>query len=147
MFIPRNEPGVAYLFSRFHEKLGFEEIVDISTMTPDIFARRSRKQVAIELEFKSSSAIRHYRVARENPRDGRWIRDKGNWRFVLKDGRIKYDLRDPDNKYRLDRDRNLLLLRTAKEKFNIIVCWEKDEVFEENMEIIELRKALKGQPT
>ena len=99
MFIPRNEPGVVYLFSRFHEKLGFEEIVDISTLTPDVTAKRNGKQVAIELEFKSSSVIRHYRVVEEDPREGRWIGDKDNWKFVLKSGEIRYDLPDPENKY------------------------------------------------
>ena len=147
MFIPRNEPGVVYLFSRFHEKLGFEEIVDISTLTPDMIAKRNGKQVRIELEFKSSGAIWHYRVVKEDPREGKWIRDKDNWKFVLKSGEIQHNLPDPENKYRPEKDRNLLLLRTAREKFDIIVCWEKDEVFEENMEIIELRKALRELPT
>ena len=145
MFIPKNEPGVFYLFSRFHEKLGFEEIVDVSTIAPDVIAKRKGEQVHIELEYKSSRAISHYRVAEEDPREGKWTKDGNDWNFVLKSGTRKYTIPDPHSEYRLDEDRGLLLLRTAKKIFNIIVCWEKDEVFEENMEVIELKKALAQQ--
>ena len=142
MLIPRNEPGVFYLFSRFHEKLGFEEIIDVSTIAPDVIAKRRGEQVRIELEYKSSRAISHYRVAKEDPRQGKWIKEGKDWVFVLKSGTRKYTVPDPYNEYRLDKDRGLLLLKTAKKIFGIIVCWENDEVFEENMEVIELEKAL-----
>ena len=142
MFIPKNEPGVFYLFSRLHEKLGFEEIVDVSTLTPDIIAKRRGKPVRIELEFKSNRAFSHYRVVKEDPREGRWKKDRNIWKFALDDGRISYEIPDPRNDYRLDKDRGILLHRTAKDKFDIIVCWENNGVFEESVEVIELRKAL-----
>jgi len=142
MFIPRNELGVLYLFSRLHEKMGFEEVVDVSPLTPDIIAKRNGKQVFIELEFKSGGAFSHYRVADEDPREGKWIKEENVWKFVLNTGGIGKEVPDSQNEYRLDKDRGVLLRRTAKEIFDIIVCWEKDEVFEENMEVIELKKAL-----
>jgi hypothetical protein len=80
MLIPRNEPGVFYLFSRFHEKLGFEEIIDVSTLTPDVIAKRNGKRVNIELEYKSSDALEHYYALKdychekEDPREGKWIK-------------------------------------------------------------------------
>jgi hypothetical protein len=97
--------------------------------------------IRIELEYKSSRAFSHYRVEREDPREGRWIREEDNWVFVLKNGE-EANSPDPYNKCRLDENRQILLLRSAKEKFDLIVCWEKDEMFEENMEVIELKKIL-----
>jgi hypothetical protein len=140
MFTPRNEPGVFYLFARFHEKLGFEEIVDVSTIAPDVIAKRNGKQVRIELEYKSCSAISHYRVVNEDPGEGKWTKEGNDWIFVLRNGIRKYIITDPHDEYRLDKDRNLLLRNTAKEIFDIIVCWKKDEVFEKNIEVIELQE-------
>jgi hypothetical protein len=109
MFTPRNEPGVFYLFARHHEKLGFEEIVDVSTLTPDVIAKRNGKQVRIELEYKSSGAISHYRVLDEDPREGKWTKEGDEWIFVLKNGIRKYMIPDSHDEYRMDENRNLLL--------------------------------------
>lgn len=51
MFIPKNEQGVVYLFSKYHEKLGFEKILHISTHFPDVIAVRDGKEIRVELEF------------------------------------------------------------------------------------------------
>lgn len=60
MTIPRNEQGVAYLFSRYHEKLGFEKIIKIGTHFPDVIATRNGEKVRIELEFLLSGVRSHY---------------------------------------------------------------------------------------
>ena len=143
MFIPQNEPGVFYMFSRIHEELGFDEIVDISTMTPDIFARRNGELVGLELEYKSSGALRHYRVSNEDPREGKWLKEGKKWKFILNNGNINKEVEDPHDKYRLDVQRGLLLFKSVRDKFSIIVCWENNELFEENIEVIELENIFK----
>jgi len=40
LFVPTNEQGVIYLFSRYHEKLGFEKMLYIGTRFPDVIAMR-----------------------------------------------------------------------------------------------------------
>lgn len=59
-FIPKNEQGVVYLFSKYHEKLGFEKILRIGTRFPDVIAMRDGKSVSIELEYKLGGLITHY---------------------------------------------------------------------------------------
>ena len=63
-FVPKNEQGVIYLFSRYHEKLGFEKIIQIGTRFPDVIAVRDNKHISIELEFRLSGVRSHY-LARE----------------------------------------------------------------------------------
>lgn len=66
-FIPTNEQGVIYLFSRLHEKLGFEKIIKMTSQFPDITALRNGVVVRIELEFKLSGIMDqgHYRNYRK----------------------------------------------------------------------------------
>jgi len=63
-FIPRNEMGVFYLFSRCHEKIGIEKILKFSSNRfPDVIALRAGKTVKIELEYKLSGFLKHYTLA------------------------------------------------------------------------------------
>ena len=64
VFIPKNEMGVFYLFSRYHEKLGFEKILRVSTLFPDVIALRASKTVRVEIEYKLSGFLRHYVYAK-----------------------------------------------------------------------------------
>lgn len=61
MFVPENEMGVWYLFSRYHEKLGFEKILRVSSIEfPDVIALQDGKEVRIELEYMLNSVMDHY---------------------------------------------------------------------------------------
>jgi hypothetical protein len=149
-FIPKNHDGVLYLFARFHERLGFEEITDISQGPPDITTKRRGATVHIELEHKSGQALIHYSALKfkqggktENPNEGKWTNEGKRWLFILKNGKKEYELTDPQNEFWLDEKRGRLLLKSQK-MFSIIVCWERedDDFIEPSMEVIELKKEL-----
>lgn len=59
MFIPKNEMGVFYLFSKIHKELGFEEIVSFQQY-PDVIAKRNGKTVKIELEYRLTNFRNHF---------------------------------------------------------------------------------------
>jgi len=149
-FTPKNHDGVLYLFARFHERLGFEEITEISQGPPDITAKRKGVTVCIELEYNSGQALIHYSALAfkqggkmENPNEGKWTNEGKRWLFVLNNGKIKYELPDPHHEFWHDEKRGLLLLRSQK-MFDIIVCWQKedDDFIEPSMEVIELKREL-----
>lgn len=55
-----NEAHVAFVFSKYHDKLGFPKIVDISTGFPDCIAiNKDGKECVIEFEYKSKSFVYH----------------------------------------------------------------------------------------
>ncbi|GAG31960.1 unnamed protein product, partial [marine sediment metagenome] len=58
-FVPMNEMGVVMLFSRVHERLGFDRILQIRTKFPDVIASKEGKTVYIELEYASSGFMHH----------------------------------------------------------------------------------------
>ena len=58
-FFPRNEMGIIYLFSRYHDLLGFEEIKEMRTEYPDCIALRKGKEERIEFEYYSSGFLLH----------------------------------------------------------------------------------------
>ena len=170
MFIPKNEMGVFYLFSRHHEELGFEEIIDITARFPDITALRDGKEVKIELEFLLSSFKSHY-LYRESTEEGYWKWDEENevWR-------IARPARDPSknsfvevseielksghsgckklglNGYRILAEgsrnefevnwRGNLMYKTLKDRCDCVICWKKDCEIEEGIVVIELKSHL-----
>lgn len=159
--------GVVYLFSRHHEKLGFEEIIDISSQFTDVTALRDGKEVKVELEFLLSSFKSHY-LYKESTEEGYWKWDEANeiWR-------IARPARDPPmnsfvevsemeiklgysgckklglSGYRVlaegrrnEFEVNLkgdLMYKTLKDRCDFVICWEKDCEIEEGIEVIELK--------
>lgn len=65
-FIPKNEQELIYLFSRHHEKLGFEKPISIRTQFPDAVFIRDGSPISIEFEFLLSRFLNHYKVRRAN---------------------------------------------------------------------------------
>ena len=88
MFIPQNEAGVMYLFSRYHEEIGFEKILKFNTTTgfPDIIALRDGKEVRIELEHTLGKIRVHYERIQSN--NFGWTWDEDNRLFREKDRSI-----------------------------------------------------------
>lgn len=56
------EAWVVYLFSKFHEQLGFEKITQIQSIFPDCTALKQGKEVSIEFETLSSHLGNHLKV-------------------------------------------------------------------------------------
>lgn len=55
-----NEAHVAFVFSKYHDMLGFPKIVDIRTAFPDCTAiNKDGKECLIEFEYKSRSFVYH----------------------------------------------------------------------------------------
>src|SRR5205809_405300 len=63
--IPKNEMEVMYLFSRNHEKLGFEHILSFQQF-PDCWAIRDGKKVGIEIEFMASNFFYNFQDSKSN---------------------------------------------------------------------------------
>lgn len=59
VLIPTNEMGVMYLFSRYHEALGFEAPVHVGTHCPDGVFLKDGKKVRIEFEYLGINFVRH----------------------------------------------------------------------------------------
>lgn len=162
-FIPKNEIGVVYLFSRHHEELGFEKIIDITTRFPDITALREGKEVKIELEFLLSSFKSHY-LYRQSTEEGYWKWDEENekWRifnprknsfvevseFLLRlhDSALKmfaassYRVlaKGSRNEFEVN-GKGDLMYKTLKARCDCVICWEKDCEIEDGIEVIELK--------
>ncbi len=75
VFVPKNEQGVAYLFFKYHEKLGFERILRIGTRFPDVTAIRDGKETRIELEFLLSGVQSHYIIKDAYPHTQKWVKE------------------------------------------------------------------------
>ena len=55
-----NEAHVAFVFSKYHDKLGFPKIMDIGTAFPDCIAiNKDGKECVIEFEYKSRNFVYH----------------------------------------------------------------------------------------
>jgi len=164
-FLPQNHEGLFYLFSRNHEKLGFEQIVRIdSNSSPDIKATRNGVEVGIELEYNSSSVFEHYRVLskkeqqdtesvyEENQDEGKyspkgeWNKDGNLWNFVTTTGDVILTKEDPNSQFWLDSSRKILLYNTAKlAGIDVVVYWVEDDKFkfwefDKDVEVIDLSK-------
>jgi len=166
-FVPENELGVLYLFARNHRKLGFERIVKITGGFPDIIAIRNRKLVKIELEYKISRFLRHYKTCYFDAKDYELDEDEHDWIFRRRPRRSKNlrpVIRFPKSKYKVQGEKfetikgarpiimtgaiikPAMVVRwkvrryTLKDKVDVIVCWEKDIDIKDEIEVIELSK-------
>lgn len=114
MFVPKNEMGVFYLFSKIHKKLGFEEIVSFQKF-PDIMAKRNGKIVQIELEYKLSGFRHHFYDFVPN---GPYAQDSPYGTY----SKGKRDFKD--------------------EKVDYVICWRKDMEIQYPVKIIELQNEI-----
>lgn len=152
--IPQNEQEVVYLFSRIHEKLGFEKILKFtSASTPDCIALKNGKEVGIELEFKLKSFFKHYEVTRFPSKDvyGHKILDDSLLIFkkndpteiISKFPAKDFDVWDPSihniKLQYLKTDPLIVIHKSLSKKIQYVVCWEKDCVLEDDIAIIELK--------
>lgn len=169
MFIPKNEAGVMYLFSRYHEELGFEKIIKFNTTTgfPDIVALRDGKKVRIELEHTLGKIRVHYECIKSTNHE--WFWDDGFSVFREKDrfipehvvelflenapkNRIKHSLvheeisnepffivSDPLRQLKKGGKKNLVY-KSIKQWCDIVVCWEIGSYrMKDDLEVIELK--------
>jgi len=166
-FVPENELGVLYLFARNHRKLGFEKIVKITGEFPDIIAIRNGKLVKIELEYKISRFLRHYKTCYFDAKDYELDEDEHDWIFRRKHRRNKNFrpfIRFQKIKYKVQGEKfetikgaqpiimtgaiikPVMAVRwkvrryTLKDQVDVIVCWEKDRDLKDEIEVIELSK-------
>jgi len=141
-FIPKNEMGVFYLFSRYHEKLGIEKILKFNlNKFPDVIALKAGKTVKIEIEYKLRGFLRHYILANVQGYYSGWRwKKKGNSWFAWhpKHGYDPECIPDPKNE--LFSDGMELKFKSLKGYVDIIICWIKDCSLPEDFEIIEFRK-------
>jgi len=170
-FIPQNELGVFYLFSRNREKLGFKEIVRINQgSSPDIIAIKDNgEQVGIELEHESRNVLSHYYALDKRDRSnteerifewdaeakkyiiGKWDKVGNVWNFIYKGEIIYKREEDYPNQYWYHKSLNTLLHSTVKSKgIDTIMYWirniEPDDFkfweFDKDVEPIDLKERL-----
>ena len=159
--IPKNEQEVIYLFSRNHEKLGFEKIKYFDPHnTPDCVALKNGKEIGIEFEYKLKMFCRHYAKEVFSPRKmydhkiiGKYLliyrRDTPN-KIIARYLAADYQIWDPktfpispsiliDNYSSSGSTPLVVIFKTLSQKIPYIVCWEKDFELNDNIEIIELK--------
>lgn len=161
MFIPKNEQGVIYLFSRYHEKLGFEKIQHITTHFPDVIAISDGKEIRIELEFLLSGILSHYIIKDANPHTQKWVKEnedenRVSWRrwdrqssnptsqnynkWIKSSSGISISKEMAEN---VEICKSGLIWRSLKPFCDIVICWEIDcELDDPEIEIIELKSIL-----
>jgi len=157
MFIPVNEQGVVYLFSRYREKLGFEEIFHIGTRFPDVIAVRNGKHVSIELEYKLSGLLYHYIIKDVNNRHTqKWIKesedkDRIYWRLLHQNSQNNNEwIKTADSVgfsknivKNIEEQDGMIIWKSLKPLCDIVICWEIDcELDDPDIEIIELKSVL-----
>ena len=152
--LAKNEKEVVYLFSRNHEKLGFEKIIKFNTTTtPDCIAIKDGKKVGIEFEYKLKKFLIHYE-ARRFPSSNFFkhkiskgqliIFRKDNPRLIEAKFSVKdYEIWDPSlhNIYFGNLKGNPLIVkfRSLAKSIPYVICWEKDCVLNDDIQIIELK--------
>ncbi len=166
VFVPKNEQGVFYLFSKHHRELGFEKIIDVGTQFPDVTALRNGNEVKVELEFLLSSFKGHY-VYKKTTDKGYWKWDEENemWRIFnpnnnrfLDVSELELKLNDAgrkklgfpsarvivkDNAEKFSTNwKGELIYKTLKGEVDFIICWEKDCDIEDDIEVIVLKDEL-----
>jgi len=158
MFIPKNEQGVIYLFSRYHEELGFEKILHIGTRFPDITAIRNGEEIKIELEFLLSGFQSHYIIEDAHPHSQKWVKEKEDENEVYWQLHQRRTTDPTSQNYNIwfkttrgismsiEITKNIetwggaLAWRSLKPFCDIVVCWEANcELDDPDIEIIELK--------
>jgi hypothetical protein len=135
---PINEKGVFYLFSRYHEELGFEEMVEFIDGTPDLRAIKGGKEVGVELEYAASGAFFHYCAINQKEQseiinsfpNGEWQKNGNYWKYIYS-GETKMSFKEePDGPCVVDPFRKVLLYKTARSVgIDIIVYWTEGTSF------------------
>ncbi|RLI20850.1 hypothetical protein DRO54_05205 [Candidatus Bathyarchaeota archaeon] len=144
-FIPKNEKGLFYIFSRFHEKFGFEKIISFQQW-PDLIAKRKGETVRVELEFKLSDFLRHHYRITQPVVIGCWKRVNGGW--ILQVGNdIVDEMPDPKHIIWLNKNDNALYLKSlGDKKVDVVICWIKDielsKFIDDKVEVIELSRLI-----
>ena len=169
-FEPQNEQGVFYLFARYHEKLGFREVVRFNpNEAPDIVAiKHDGEQVGIELEYETRRVLEHYFVLSEKERNetekkqdleaqtgkyivGEWVKVGSEWNFVFKGEKLLTKKEGYPNQYWYHKPMNRLLRRTVKETgIDIVMYWVRNEKpedfkfweFDKDVESVNLKEEL-----
>jgi hypothetical protein len=106
-----NEPWVVYLFSKFHEQLGFTKIVDIQSSFPDCTALKDNKEVTIEFESKSGHLQTHLIYGGWNSYefcDNRYLLKEDGENYRLYSRYRTYKNKDPD--YTLSKENYFILV-------------------------------------
>ncbi len=153
-----NEPHVLYLFSRYHELLGFEDIVNVQTAFPDITAIRDGKPVRIELEFIAGRIAIHYPIQGSTvyQRYGERLEHKaGKWHKIapclLVKGaeRVFHSWDDEGGNLYVRRGpyASTLIRKSLKPHIDIVICWtacesRRSSLEKEGIEVIELKSKL-----
>ncbi len=147
-----NESGVLYLFSRYHELLGFEDIIKIQTAFPDVYAIRKGSHVTIELEFKASRIATHYDIRGSTVYHNRkeYLEHNDKWweKVIPWSSRVRFD-DERGNLYVERRGKSVSSLkrRSLKSCINGVICWTASEKWRtkleaEGIEVIELKSRL-----
>ena len=155
-FVPKNEAETVYMFSRYHERLGFEKIINIQTAFPDITALRDGKKVRIEMEFVLSRFKVHYKAFDKgyNGNEFRWNNEKNQWWAFDRNynkwscysaGLGSYDLDRLKNKDLFYvRNNGHLYYKSLKDECDYVICWRVDTTLDDDIKIIELQSVLKN---
>lgn len=159
MRIQINEPWVVYFFSKFHEQLGFEKIINVQTSYPDCTALKESKEVSIEFESKSSHLQTHLEYDEVNLTPARYDLTENQKEIIFKE-RIWDKMTVPFEPLKLSKERYYLMYpenhwypnkywRVMKKHLDLDYCvaWEVYQVdvnreAYKNVQFIELKSSL-----
>lgn len=152
------EPHVFYLFSRYHELLGFEEVVNVQTAFPDIIAIREGKIVRIELEYIARRLAIHYQIRESvmyHKYGERFEHKAGKWHKISPHHEIKgmeiirmsWDDERGNLYVRKGAYASSLRRKSLKPLIDIVICWtacesQRNSLEAEGIEVIELKSRL-----
>lgn len=146
-----NEPFVVYLFSKFHERLGFEKVLYICAGFPDCIAEKDGEQVSIEFETHTSFLQNHLKIKEYDPSYELMEEEE---EYVLQPKELKgfprvedYQERYPKSEFRIKRKRwpagEFITVYAKKLNLDYCVCWRASYKIPDSLKdvkIIELRK-------
>ena len=146
-YIPTNEQGVIYYFSKHHKELGFEKILHFTTHFPDVTVLKDGDPYRIELEFRLSTIEDHYKAIDKGYWGNvfRWREDKKMW-WTFDETKndwvewFDYKIYDKD-KYCVDRLGNLRY-KTLSDQCDCVLFWINDYELDDNLDLINLQDFL-----
>jgi len=137
-----NEGFVVYLFSRFHEQLGFEKVLKIGSTFPDCIALKDGKEVRIEFEIMPWYLKSHVKVATYSPVVYIVTETEREYLVTSRSGQSNWKVSYPKDQYTATIYPNgLAEINYKRLPLDYCVCWENRGTkrdYQEGIEIIEL---------
>ena len=136
-----NEGFVVYLFSRFHEHLGFDRITHIGNEFPDCIAEKNGRKVTIEFESDAAFLRNHMKVAAYH--NNVYRVHETDEKYIIKNMFGQVIAEYPKSEFEICRYHYVAEILYRNLPLDYCVCWKCSKNTRKkfsNIKIIELRK-------